>query len=287
LNGAASELEYCGYNTIEVAKLGCKSGLADAECCKKIGIGPGTGSSVGVVLGILFSILLMAGIYAFVHLYFKRRDAPNGILSEVDAVKKSYGLKARPRSPYSTSPMRSRTPTISPRTHPIQLPPSSFRPMQTTIANLPHSSPRPAPSHPPEKATTNGRQMHVVIEYKKSDPDELDLIPGHTIFVVKRFDDGWALGIDVATSQKGVFPLVCVSPDPMNTAPSNTGNYYSARQSSIISIEEMNRMSTPYERRLRHGSLEMDVTVEEDEYSDKRSREEVTVSQIYDIYRNR
>jgi hypothetical protein len=44
--------------------------------------------------------------------------------------------------------------------------------------------------------------------------DELGLHVGDIVCVAMNFDDGWALGFNVTTGLKGVFPLVCVAPAP-------------------------------------------------------------------------
>jgi hypothetical protein len=40
--------------------------------------------------------------------------------------------------------------------------------------------------------------------------DELDLSPGDIVNVHKVFDDGWAVGVNMNTSNEGAFPVVCV-----------------------------------------------------------------------------
>ncbi len=40
--------------------------------------------------------------------------------------------------------------------------------------------------------------------------DELDLSPGDIVNVQRVFDDGWAVGVNMNTSNEGAFPVVCV-----------------------------------------------------------------------------
>jgi hypothetical protein len=47
--------------------------------------------------------------------------------------------------------------------------------------------------------------------------DELGLYVGDIVCVAMHFDDGWALGFNVTTGLKGVFPVVCVSPVPQDS----------------------------------------------------------------------
>ncbi|KAF9142835.1 hypothetical protein BGX30_002110 [Mortierella sp. GBA39] len=46
--------------------------------------------------------------------------------------------------------------------------------------------------------------------YQASMADELDLSPGDIVNVHKVFDDGWAVGVNMNTSNEGAFPVVCV-----------------------------------------------------------------------------
>ncbi|CAJ0841268.1 11446_t:CDS:2 [Entrophospora sp. SA101] len=51
----------------------------------------------------------------------------------------------------------------------------------------------------------------VVFPYSSRLPDELDLMPNDTIIVNQIFDDGWAVGTNQNTGNKGAFPVVCVA----------------------------------------------------------------------------
>ncbi|KAI9331162.1 hypothetical protein BDR26DRAFT_870484 [Obelidium mucronatum] len=50
----------------------------------------------------------------------------------------------------------------------------------------------------------------VMYPYTATQQDELALIPGDSIMVVRRFDDGWAFGVSVQSGCRGVFPEACV-----------------------------------------------------------------------------
>nr|CAG8480409.1 12728_t:CDS:10 [Entrophospora candida] len=71
----------------------------------------------------------------------------------------------------------------------------------------------------------------VVFPYSSRLPDELDLMLNDTIIVNQIFDDGWAVGTNQNTGNKGAFPVVCVaSPNLLkydisdNVSSSNYGN---------------------------------------------------------------
>ncbi|KAF9576781.1 hypothetical protein EC968_003288 [Mortierella alpina] len=61
-------------------------------------------------------------------------------------------------------------------------------------------------------AATNGKQSYcqALYPYQASMADELDLSPGDIVNVQRVFDDGWAVGVNMNTSNEGAFPVVCV-----------------------------------------------------------------------------
>lgn len=54
------------------------------------------------------------------------------------------------------------------------------------------------------------KSLLILHSYTSSLEDELDLVEGTRVFLVKQFDDGWALGVDPRSGNQGAFPLVCV-----------------------------------------------------------------------------
>ncbi|KAG0054414.1 hypothetical protein BGZ83_011314 [Gryganskiella cystojenkinii] len=61
-------------------------------------------------------------------------------------------------------------------------------------------------------AEGGGKQSYcqALYPYQASMADELDLTPGDIINVQRVFDDGWAVGVNMNTSNEGAFPVVCV-----------------------------------------------------------------------------
>ncbi|KAG0346646.1 hypothetical protein BGZ54_005139, partial [Gamsiella multidivaricata] len=55
----------------------------------------------------------------------------------------------------------------------------------------------------------NGKQSYcqVLYPYQASMADELDLTPGDLVNVHRVFDDGWAVGVNMNTSNEGAFPV--------------------------------------------------------------------------------
>lgn len=76
---------------------------------------------------------------------------------------------------------------------------------------------------PESTATEESKKLQVFHEYKASIDDELSLDVGDEILVLREFDDGWALGVNLKTKAQGAFPLVCCQQqithlDPMSNA---------------------------------------------------------------------
>ncbi|KAJ3134516.1 hypothetical protein HK100_003561 [Physocladia obscura] len=79
-----------------------------------------------------------------------------------------------------------------------------------------------------DKKEKKGSALRVLFAYTAAQEDELDLVVGNDVLLVKSFDDGWALGMNPLTGQKGAFPLACV--DQTKRA--------SLRVSSLLSWQE-------------------------------------------------
>jgi hypothetical protein len=83
-----------------------------------------------------------------------------------------------------------------------------------------------------EKPAYEEEFYQVVHPYPPQVADELGLQVGDIVCLAMGFDDGWALGFNVTTGSKGVFPLVCVSLIPpsvleqllTNSSSNNHGN---------------------------------------------------------------
>ncbi|KAI9340059.1 hypothetical protein DFJ73DRAFT_564350 [Zopfochytrium polystomum] len=59
-------------------------------------------------------------------------------------------------------------------------------------------------------ASSMDRLVRVIHPYKPALPDELELKVNADLILLKKFDDGWALGLDLATGRQGAFPVPCV-----------------------------------------------------------------------------
>ncbi|TPX44751.1 hypothetical protein CcCBS67573_g10397 [Chytriomyces confervae] len=75
-------------------------------------------------------------------------------------------------------------------------------------------------------------KVPVLFGYEALQEDELTLVPGDELIIVKRFDDGWGVGLIPATGMKGAFPLVCVTGGDGGAG--KTASIISKRTSSFI-----------------------------------------------------
>lgn len=71
------------------------------------------------------------------------------------------------------------------------------------------------PLSPPQQPRPEDLYL-VIYPYPPQMGDELALHGGDLICLAVSFDDGWAIGFNVMTGLKGAFPLVCVSPAPLD-----------------------------------------------------------------------
>ncbi|KAF9951334.1 hypothetical protein BGZ72_007129 [Mortierella alpina] len=67
-----------------------------------------------------------------------------------------------------------------------------------------------AAAHDGKEATGKQSYCQALYPYQASMADELDLTPGDIVNVQRVFDDGWAVGVNMNTSNEGAFPVVCV-----------------------------------------------------------------------------
>lgn len=61
----------------------------------------------------------------------------------------------------------------------------------------------------------------VIMEFKPSMGDEIELIPGDLVRLMHEYDDGWALCSRMNGSHQGVCPRTCLSPRPVKPRPRN------------------------------------------------------------------
>ncbi|KAJ3246794.1 hypothetical protein HDU78_006101 [Chytriomyces hyalinus] len=62
----------------------------------------------------------------------------------------------------------------------------------------------------PELPATLGRQHRAVCDFFPELEDEMIVRAGDAIILIKKFDDGWAMGKNMRTGQSGLFPIDCI-----------------------------------------------------------------------------
>ncbi|KAJ3137670.1 Abnormal cell lineage protein 44 [Physocladia obscura] len=92
-----------------------------------------------------------------------------------------------------------------------------------------------------KEAANGGDIMRIIHPYDAQLEDELQLVEGDDLIVLKKFDDGWAQGLNPLTGKQGAFPLVCVislaelnSQKAASQKKNASGGRISKRMSSIV-----------------------------------------------------
>ncbi|KAG1299092.1 hypothetical protein G6F66_001120 [Rhizopus arrhizus] len=174
--GVANEPYNCGFEDITDACSYCRTNGTDT-CCRSVHC---LKVSVGVIIGITIGCLAFLGILGGLAYFFY--------------YKKKMKDKTVKKQPFPD--------TCSVFGY------ESLAASQRVL--LPSSKPPPLTIQP--------QPIEEFYEVKHPYPpqmgDELGLHIGDIVCVAMNFDDGWALGFNVTTGLKGVFPLVCVAPAP-------------------------------------------------------------------------
>ncbi|KAJ4527989.1 hypothetical protein HRR83_000740 [Exophiala dermatitidis] len=99
-------------------------------------------------------------------------------------------------------------------------------PEQTSSAGLStpvSAAPSPAAASGPEPP--QGNVFRVLMDFKPSMDDELELKNGQLVRMLHEYDDGWALCIRLDRSQQGVVPRTCLAAKPSKPKPSHLNQY--------------------------------------------------------------
>ncbi|KAI7907910.1 uncharacterized protein BX663DRAFT_482161 [Cokeromyces recurvatus] len=240
--GIANEPNLCGFGGLKEACQYCQStsGSKDACCqlvsgCQKL--------SVGAIIGIIIGCLVFVGIVgAIIFRYFcykkkrkngvsyngfmmnykkkknkKEREAHDGeedsssafayesLVSQHALVSQPYNHKSASTNSLSTAAAAAAAAVTPPTTPP-------------SLLNIPQQQQQQQQQQQTSQGAITQPTVEEFFEVKHPYPpqmgDELALHVGDIVCVAMNFDDGWALGFNVTTGLKGVFPLVCVTPVP-------------------------------------------------------------------------
>jgi hypothetical protein len=108
--------------------------------------------------------------------------------------------------------------------------------------------------------------------YEATLQDELVLNVGDKVYIVKEFDDGWALGIHKETEKEGAFPLICTESLPYADEPRNKEVRISKRVSSVFWEKESHASSVnPFfgKQSPNENPREAGLNLPSDEYYDE------------------
>ncbi|KAL9548821.1 hypothetical protein MBANPS3_005496 [Mucor bainieri] len=166
--------------------------------------------SVGAIIGIIIGCLVFAGVvgaFVFWFCYKKnKKQKYNGFMMNSQNQKHELhdsssalgyeSLVSQQGLNNNASQQKMMTPPPAINTHNLAPPPP--------INTLPTNSVQPVLDE----------FFEVKHPYPPQMGDELGLHVGDIVCVAMNFDDGWALGFNVTTGLKGVFPVVCVTPAP-------------------------------------------------------------------------
>ena len=207
IKGQYNEPNDCGYLDTASACTYCKSNGGDT-CCQSVKCNALSGGGIaGIIIGILIAIALAVAYYFFC--YRKNKRSKNG----VSYSNNGFVMNSKVETQHDSSSALGYDSLASQGALLHQPKESHNKPHNLSIQNL-HSTPPPPATLPMQNAHTMEEFYEVKHPYPPQMGDELGLHVGDIVCVAMNFDDGWALGFNVTTGLKGVFPVVCVTPAP-------------------------------------------------------------------------
>ncbi|KAI9357178.1 hypothetical protein BD770DRAFT_410951 [Pilaira anomala] len=242
--GKANEPENCGFQLLSDGCEYCKSNKEDTCCqslngCRKL--------SVGAIIGIIIGVLGFLSIIGAIVFYLRSKQRTRKGVSYLNT---GFSMNAKVEQNHHHHHHNDSSSALgyeSLGSQGVLVPPSKQHHQQqlqqeqqhlfnhhqhkssidtsTPHVLLPSLQSPPPPPPPPITTTTTTttttelpQQLEEFYQVKHPYPpqmgDELGLHVGDIVCVAMNFDDGWALGFNVTTGLKGVFPVVCVSPAP-------------------------------------------------------------------------
>ncbi|KAJ3272646.1 hypothetical protein HDV01_005393 [Terramyces sp. JEL0728] len=239
VRGASVEATGCGFLGTDVANVQCAGNITDPntkQCCQSylLSINGSSGNKstkivivvVSAVVGVCLLVALGIGFYC----YRKGRNYENTPrnLTYDDAQKNRDYYNAptpkyvEPASPYSSAFNQAAVQQPQPAAYPLTGMPVSKNAtsvVDSAVVNIG----TPAIEDIISPATVAGSAVGVIPEgskkfkvvhpYSSTMEDELALVVGSPIYLLKEFDDGWGLAFDPERGAQGALPMVCIEPD--------------------------------------------------------------------------
>ncbi|KAK6503659.1 hypothetical protein TWF481_008662 [Arthrobotrys musiformis] len=177
------------------------------------------------------------------HLSFSDRSTPSPV-SPVPTPKPAMALapklEIRPMTQFDGSffPSGNTDTMRSQQEKPIRAPPPALSLDSKNLTPGPFETPEPSPAMSafsdssnitlPIQGATGGPNSsspvhRVMVDFKPSMADELELRSGEVVRMLHEYDDGWALCIRLDRTQQGVCPRTCLSPKPVKPRPPPPG----------------------------------------------------------------
>ncbi|KAK6518556.1 hypothetical protein TWF506_005692 [Arthrobotrys conoides] len=176
------------------------------------------------------------------HLSFSDRSTPSPV-SPVPTPKPAMALapklEIRPMTQFDSSFFPAgNSDTMRSQDRPIKAPPPALSIDSKNLIPGPFETPEPSPALSafsdssnitlPIQGATGGPNSsspvhRVMVDFKPSMADELELRSGEVVRLLHEYDDGWALCIRMDRTQQGVCPRTCLSPKAVKPRPPPPG----------------------------------------------------------------
>ncbi|CEP13516.1 hypothetical protein [Parasitella parasitica] len=249
ISGIANEPYSCGFgNNTRAACIYCRDNAND-ECCQQVTYckhSLSAGTIVGIVIGssIGAASVLFAGIWYCCRRKHRAHKYPSTQFlssSNTSTTITTQQQEGRFSNNIKSAPINDDVTFNDSKLINFSLPSRNDR-METIDDDA--STAIPTPLEPAAGSTTmdtilNEELFVVVHGYLPQMLDELELNVGDIVCLALHFDDGWALGYNVTSAQKGAFPLVCISPAPEDSL--NQLLRMDSQPASMVDISNSNK----------------------------------------------
>lgn len=231
-----------GFLGTDIANVQCAGNITDAntkQCCQNylLSLNGNSGDKstkiiivvVSAVVGVCLLVALGIGLYC----YRKGRnydDGPSSLTYDEAQQRRDFYNNATPK--YAESPVSPYSSAFNQaavqKPQPVAYSPSNILPAQnanSVVDSAVVNIGTPAIDQIISPATVAGsavsletipegsKKFKIIHPYSSTMDDELTLLVGKSVYLLKEYDDGWGLAIDPETGAQGALPMVCIEPD--------------------------------------------------------------------------
>ncbi|KAJ3395050.1 hypothetical protein HDU84_004509 [Entophlyctis sp. JEL0112] len=122
----------------------------------------------------------------------------------------------------------------------------------------------------------------VIYDFNPAQSDELALRVGDSVVVKHRYDDGWAFGSNLTTSNDGLFPLDCLSVDVSSPRKQRSSSMYGSQDNSSSNIFGAYSGSNESPKKDGADKVVYDFTPERSDEIELRIGQEVIITKKFD-----